>query len=201
MLKLLIVDDDSGVREGLALGLSDSFEVGQSAGGSEALKKLQAEHPDVVLLDQNMEGLSGTSVLESISGHSGGPAVVMFSATMDVSLVRRALKLGAQDCVAKPFSLDALREKLESAARSRHRGSQVERPFVVSVVDLLNRKSAAGGSDLEKRRREFAKNLLQEALHDSTGDVERAAARLGMQSEEFMSCFKNLHGGELPHAR
>jgi DNA-binding NtrC family response regulator len=202
MLKLLIVDDDPGVREGLALGLSDSFEIGQSSGGSDALRRLESEHPDVILLDQNMEGVSGTSVLESISGHSGAPAVVMFSATMDVGLVRRALKLGAQDCVAKPFSLEELRGKLESAARSRVAPGQARRPFTVRVVDLLDQESEAGsGSDLEQRRREFARDLLREALHDTAGDYERAAGRLGMAVEDFKNSLQTLSRRGEPHVQ
>jgi DNA-binding NtrC family response regulator len=202
MLKLLIVDDDPGVREGLALGLSDSFEVGQSSGGSDALKRLESEHPDVILLDQNMAGLSGTSLLESIGGHSGGPAVVMFSATMDVSLVRRALKLGAQDCVAKPFSLEELRGKLESAARSRVAPGGARTPFTVRVVDLLSQVAGPeGGSDLDKRRREFARGLMNEALIDTEGDFERAAARLAMPLEEFKASLQNLNRGHAAHGR
>ena len=200
MLKLLIVDDDSGLREGLALGLSDSFEVGQASGGSEALRQLEQEHPDVILLDQNMEGLSGTHILENMGSQSGGPAVVMFSATMDVSLVRRALKLGALDCVAKPFSLDALRQKLEDAAKNRNLQSEANRPFQFRVVDLLHvAAESQGQSDLEKRRRHFVHELMNEALLDTEGDVERAAQRLGIDANEFTATYNNLNRGEQSH--
>ncbi len=196
MLKLLIVDDDAGLREGLAEGLSDSFEIGLAGGGGEALSKLAEERPDVILLDQNMAGMSGTSVLESIGSQAGAPAVIMFSATMDVSLVRRALKMGALDCVAKPFSLEELREKLSSAAKGRGAHGGGGRPFTVRVIDLLNVESGAEEhSDIENRRREFARGLLAEALLDTGGDSERAAARLGMEKAEFEESQKALNRG------
>jgi DNA-binding NtrC family response regulator len=149
-----------------------------------------------------MEGLSGTHVLENLGSQSGGPAVVMFSATMDVSLVRRALKLGALDCVAKPFSLDDLRGKLEMAAKSRNSHNETQRPFAVRVVDLLHVEAEAQhDSDLDRRRRHFVHELMNEALLDTEGDVERAALRLGMEMEEFKATFNNLNRGEQDHAR
>jgi DNA-binding NtrC family response regulator len=202
MLKLLIVDDDPGLREGLALGLSDSFEVGQASGGKEALLQMETERPDVVLLDQNMEGLSGTHVLENLGSQCGAPAVVMFSATMDISLVRRALKLGALDCVAKPFSLDELRGKLQSAAKSRIYPNGDARPFQIRVIDLLKIESKdPSGNDLDRRRREFVRQLMNEALLDTEGDLERAAQRLGMEPDEFTATHNNLKRGELQHGR
>jgi DNA-binding NtrC family response regulator len=202
MLKLLIVDDDPGTREGLALGLADSFEIGQATGGREALEQMADERPDVILLDQNMEGISGTHFLESIGVRAGGPAVVMFSAAMDVSLVRRALKLGALDCVAKPFSLEDLRGKLELAAKSRGGQPEAHRPFTVRVVDLLSGEADLNADqDLEKRRRHFARELFIEALRDTEGDIERAAARLGIDTESFNNTFQSLNRGERDHAQ
>lgn len=197
MLKLLIVDDDPGIREGLALGLSDSFEIDQAPGGQEALEHMELGHPDVVLLDQNMKGFSGTRVLESMGAHGHAPAVVMFSATMDVSLVRRALKLGAQDCVAKPFLLDELRNKLEFAAKSRGPHNAAPTPFTLRVADLLNESSELKNDlGLESRRKNFARDLINEALLDTEGDIERAADRLGIDVAEFNSAFKSANRGE-----
>jgi DNA-binding NtrC family response regulator len=194
MLKLLIVDDDQGLREGLALGLSDAFEVGQASGGQEALRQMEQERPDVILLDQNMEGLSGTHILENLGSQSGAPAVVMFSATMDVSLVRRALKLGALDCVAKPFSLEELKGKLQHAASSRSGCGPAGTPFQVRVIDLLKLESGSGsGSDLEMRRRHFVRELMNEALLDTEGDLERAASRLGLELDEFQATYSYLN--------
>jgi DNA-binding response OmpR family regulator len=199
---LLIVDDDQGLREGLALGLSDSFEVGQASGGQEALRQMEEERPDVILLDQNMEGLSGTHVLENLGSQSGAPAVVMFSATMDISLVRRALKLGALDCVAKPFSLEELKGKLQNAANSRSNSALPGKPFQVRVIDLLKLSSGADKvSDLELRRRRFVRELLYEAMLDTEGDEERAASRLGMDPDEFKATYRYLKCGELHNGR
>lgn len=193
MYKLLIVDDDPGVRESIALGLSDSFEVGQSSTGSEALKSLEALRPDVVLLDQNMEGLSGTGVLAGMGAASWRPAVVMFSATMDVGLARRALKLGAQDCLSKPFSLDELKDRLELAAQGGAFQSRPGKPFGARVAELIQEDARRElPPSLQARRSHFAKDLFDEAVQECNGDLDLAAGKLGLKRTELAQAMLSL---------
>ena len=185
MLKLLIVDDEAGIREGLALGLGDMFEVSQAADGSAALKAIAAGHPDLIILDQRMPGLSGTGVLEQIQALQPRVPVVMLSAVMDVALAMHAMRLGAQDCVTKPFSLDTLRNTL-SAAMSRRPSQRVDQePFMLQAASLLA-VSTGAGDGFEDSRSAFILRLLSKALLDAAGDFDLAAERLGLKKDEVV---------------
>jgi DNA-binding response OmpR family regulator len=183
MLKLLVVDDEAGIREGLALGLGDMFEVSQAADGSAALRAIAEGHPDLVILDQKMEGLSGTRVLEQIQALEPRVPVVMLSAVMDVALAKHSLNLGAQDCVAKPFSLESLRHTLNQVLSRRPQASDDDLPFVLQAAPIMAALDVSPGS-LEEGRSGFILRLLSRALEDSEGDLDLAAERLGLEKEE-----------------
>jgi DNA-binding response OmpR family regulator len=188
VLKLLIVENDSGVRSSLSLGLSDIFEVSEAASGEEALSILAKEEPDLVLLDQHLGSLNGTTLLEQVSKSPKRPAVVMLSAGMNVDLARQAMMLGAQDCLSKPFVLDLLRQRLGSALAKRSLPQADQAPFAEKVAALLNERLASLGDrqlDLSSKSREFIKALVKEALLDALGDEDRAASKLGLSVDEF----------------
>jgi DNA-binding NtrC family response regulator len=184
VLKLLVVDDEAGIREGLALGLGDLFEVSQAADGSAALRAVAEGHPDLVILDQKMEGLSGTRVLEQIQTLQPRVPVVMLSAVMDVALARHSLHLGAQDCVAKPFSLEGLRQTLNIVLSRRPQAEQEHRPFVLQAAPLLAGAGAEAGP-LDDKRQTFILQLLGQALEDARGDLDLAAQRLQLDKGDL----------------
>lgn len=100
MHKLLIVDDDPSLREGLEEGLLGDFEVRCLAGPGAEGAGLEEGWADVVLLDQNLGPTSGTQLLAALPREGGRmPPVVLVSAAMDVGLARRAIRLGASDCL------------------------------------------------------------------------------------------------------
>ncbi len=200
MVRVLIVENDPGVRESLALGLSGDFQVEEAEGGELAMSAMDSIHPDVVLVDQNMQGVSGTSLMERLARHKDRPAVVMFSANLDLALVRRAFKLGAGNCISKPFELSAMREALFQAAHKRPASRDDSKPFSMRVAEMLRDGSGeAQGEDLERSLRRFAGQLVEEALVDADGDLERAAARLMLEPEEFKRRLHSLHRGDLSH--
>jgi DNA-binding NtrC family response regulator len=184
MLKLLVVDDEAGIREGLALSLGDLFEVTEAADGQSALRAIAEGHPDLVILDQNMAGFSGARVLEQIQGMDQRVPVVMLSASMDLPLAMSSLRLGAQDCVAKPFSVKQLKATLFQAL-GRRPGAEIEHgPFALQVAQLI-RKPQPGVGQLDDSRTSFILRLLQTAVEDAGGDMSLAADRLGLGKEEM----------------
>lgn len=194
MTKLMIVDDDPSIREGLALGLEEFFEIGQANGGADALRQLKTQTPDLMLLDQSMKGISGTRLLECLGSLPHAPAVVIFSATMNLALARQALKLGALDCISKPFSLSSLREKLESLAKGRNNAHEARKPFSARVAELVDAEAVVfSEKSLDERRRSFVRDLFHEALVDADGDLDRAAFRLGLDASSFNTAYQNFN--------
>lgn len=107
MKRILVVDDEAGIREVLDEILRDEgYEVFLASDGLEALKILE-EHPiDLVLLDVWLPGKGGIDVLKEIVEEQSGVQVVMISGHGSIDIAVKALKLGAFDFVEKPLSLD-----------------------------------------------------------------------------------------------
>ncbi|MBW2193297.1 MAG: sigma-54-dependent Fis family transcriptional regulator, partial [Deltaproteobacteria bacterium] len=107
--KILIVDDELVMRESLAGWLErDGHETATAASGQEALKKLKSSKYDILLLDIQMEGLSGLDVLRHVKEDDPDVAVVMITAYGSISTAIEAMKNGAYDYLLKPFDPDAL---------------------------------------------------------------------------------------------
>jgi len=110
--RVLVVDDEAGVRESLRVLLSGECEIETASNGDEALRCLAAAPADLVVLDLVMPGKSGLDVLEELSGLEDAPTVLVLTATKTVATAVRAMQLGAADYVTKPFEVDALRIKI-----------------------------------------------------------------------------------------
>jgi DNA-binding NtrC family response regulator len=116
--RVLVVDDETGVRESLRLVLRDKYDVSVAESGDEALRRAGVESFDAVLLDLVMPGIDGLTVLERIKGQKPELPVVIVTATRTVKTAVTAIKLGAFDYIEKPFDLDELRIVLANATRT-----------------------------------------------------------------------------------
>jgi two-component system response regulator (stage 0 sporulation protein F) len=109
MLKLLIVDDEIDVREfAKRFFAKRGIEVHTASGGGEALKIIDAEKPDLVLLDVQMEGINGIEVLKRLRDADNTIKVIMVTGAEDTQTVNQASSLGVQGYVRKPLVLEEL---------------------------------------------------------------------------------------------
>ena len=117
MNHVLIVDDESGIRESLSGVLEDEgYKASTAQSGEECLELLRKSHYDVVLLDIWMPGIDGLEVLEKIKEFEDRPEVVMISGHGSIESAVRATKLGAYDFLEKPLSLDKTLIVVKNAA-------------------------------------------------------------------------------------
>ena len=116
--RVLVVDDEPGVRESLRMVLKERYDVACAASGEEALRLSAAEPCDVMLLDILMPGLDGLEVLERIKAEAVSPQVVMLTATKTVKTAVTAMKLGAYDYITKPFDVEELLLIIDRAVES-----------------------------------------------------------------------------------
>lgn len=113
--KVLIVDDEPDVLLSLRVILEASgFDPSLAADGETALRRIDEEHPDVVLLDIMMPVLDGWYVLSELSGRARRPHVIVCSAKTGEADRRRAADLGADDYVTKPYAPEHLIERIRS---------------------------------------------------------------------------------------
>jgi len=117
MPKALVVDDSRAIRMILVKTLVQSgFDVVQAANGREALETMEREGASIglVLLDWNMPEISGIEVLEKLRAQSAfdGVRLVMVTTETEIEQMARALAAGADEYVMKPFTREAVQDKL-----------------------------------------------------------------------------------------
>ncbi len=124
--RILIVDDETGVRESLRMVLKDAYDSVAVASGADALEALANGPFDVVLLDIVMPGMDGLELLEEVRSRYPRVPVIMLTATKTVKTAVGAMKLGAFDYVTKPFDVDELRVILDKATENAALQREVE---------------------------------------------------------------------------
>lgn len=116
---VLVVDDDSGCRESFRLVLEDEFELLEGPDGPRALEIVRGTPVDLVLLDVHLPGMDGIEVLERIKAVDDGIKVILVTAVKTVRTAAAAVKLGAFDCLTKPFDADELFSLIRRALERR----------------------------------------------------------------------------------
>jgi two-component system OmpR family response regulator len=124
--KVLVIDDEPGVRELIseALSISEITAV-QAADGLEALSFLRRERFDLLILDINMPKLDGLALLEKLRTEGMSVPVLMLSARADKSDINQGLRIGADDYLTKPFSIEELVLRVKAILR-RSKGEVAE---------------------------------------------------------------------------
>jgi two-component system nitrogen regulation response regulator NtrX len=106
---ILIVDDESGIRESLGALLRDEgYEVEAVASGEECLERIGRRNFDLILLDVWLKKMDGLETLEQIQTRDEAPMVVMISGHGNIETAVRATKLGAFNFIEKPLSLETV---------------------------------------------------------------------------------------------
>jgi two-component system KDP operon response regulator KdpE len=138
--RVLVVDDEPQIRRALATNLqARNYDVDLAATGEEALQLAAERHPDVVILDIGLPGISGVEVVRGLRGWTQTPIIMLSVRETEADKVE-ALDAGADDYVTKPFGMNELLARLRAAVR---RGSPdleavpvLETPdFAIDLVD------------------------------------------------------------------
>jgi two-component system OmpR family response regulator len=124
--KVLVIDDELGVRELIseALSLAEITAV-QAADGLEALSHLRRERFDLLILDINMPKLDGLALLEKLRAEGMSVPVLMLSARADKADINQGLRIGADDYLTKPFGIEELVLRVKAIMR-RSKGEVAE---------------------------------------------------------------------------
>lgn len=114
---ILIVDDEPQIRRVMRTTLSShGYSVVEAASGGEALEKLRAARPDLIILDVNMPGISGLETCAEIRTSSDVPIIMLTIRNSERDKVQ-ALDAGADDYVVKPFGVQELMARIRAALR------------------------------------------------------------------------------------
>jgi DNA-binding response OmpR family regulator len=137
MAKVLIVEDDEVIAEGMARHLSDAgFEPIRVLNGTQGLARLRYERPDVCVVDLMLPGTDGWRLIESARNEGIGTPIVVVSARGTEHDRVHALEIGADDYLVKPFSMKELVARVQANARRGPRAEQEQRGEAIEIEEL-----------------------------------------------------------------
>lgn len=175
---ILIVDDDPPIRESISKELrAAGYTTIAAADGAEGLRAFQTNAPDVVLTDLAMPRSDGFELIAAIRETSRVPIIVLSVRGADADKVR-ALDLGADDFVTKPFSVAELLARIRAQLRRTTAPSSMALTFPDLTIDLDRRRVIQSGRDVRLTPTEFA---LLELLASNAGKpmfIEQIIARV-----------------------
>jgi CheY-like chemotaxis protein/glycine cleavage system H lipoate-binding protein len=132
VVKVLIVDDELPVAKSVASTLSEKdYSVEIALSGEEALKKQEDMHPDVIIVDLMMPGISGMDLLKAVKKEDPHILFIMITGYPSIQSAVQAIKFGAFDFIPKPFTPDELRSLVSRALERRTLSeSEAEEPML-----------------------------------------------------------------------
>src|SRR5262245_26694001 len=192
MARILVIDDDPGVRESMTRMLRGAGYTVQSApSGEEGFDLARHDTFDVILSDMRMPGLSGIDVLRKLRDIHVDASFIIMTGFGTVDTAVEAMKLGAVDFVQKPFFRDELLMRVRAAADRRQLARQVtllqrqiqpsgsldalvgESPPMQKTKELIRRAAAAHGTVLVTGETGTGKELAARAIHSGSPRASR----------------------------
>ena len=157
MPRILIVDDEPHIVRGLEDNLRfEGYETTVSLDGEDGLRRATSEAPDLILLDVMMPRMSGWDVCRELRRRGIDVPVIMLTARGEEGDRVRGLELGADDYVAKPFSLRELMARIRAVLRRPGPRQKFEEfAFGDARVHLRARQAFKGGREVRLTRKEF----------------------------------------------
>ncbi len=178
-LRVLVVDDDPGMRDGMALSLKRAgFFTEQARGGDEALRMVRPGAYDAVVTDLRMPGMDGLQLTARLKAVDPALPVLLITAFGSLEAAREAMRLGAFDFLAKPFSPDELTSAVNKALKAEGR-LKAEEPGEATVIltqdpvlgetlALARRAADSRATILIQAESGTGKELLAKLIHGSS---------------------------------
>lgn len=184
--KILVVDDEPGMREFLEIMLQkDNYLVETASDGSEAIQKMEGDLFDLAVVDVQMPVMNGIEVLKRVNEKNPETTVIMITAFASHETAIEAMKLGAYDYITKPFKIDEIKLVIKKALdkkRLERENSRLRKELetkygfgniigrsssIVKVFELIKRVSELKVNVLITGESGTGKELVARAIHYS----------------------------------
>ncbi|HLY57655.1 MAG TPA: response regulator [Stellaceae bacterium] len=157
-LRVLVVDDEPAIRRFLRTSLAaQGHDPLEAETGKAALDMMRRNRVDILVLDLGLPDIDGFHIITELRGSGSLIPIIVLSSRTDEAGKVRALDLGADDYVTKPFGIDELMARIRAALRHRLQ-QQGERPLFRSgdlSVDLVRRIVTSRGAEVKLSPREY----------------------------------------------
>lgn len=201
VLKVLVIDDEPGIRSGVSRILKNfhvtypfmdedyTFEVTEAATGEEGITILERDMPDILLLDNKLPGIQGVEVLEYIRKRNYDIVVAMITSYASLDVAIRATRDGAIDFIPKPFTPQELKSSIENITKQQylkritHKMKQEGKKIRYQFLSVLSHELKAPLNALEGYLRMMQGKQAGELIDDYATPIERSLQRIqGMRS-------------------
>jgi two-component system KDP operon response regulator KdpE len=156
LARILVIDDDPGLRAACSIGLAAfGHDVTAAETGQEGIDAVRSDGPDVVVLDMGLPDVDGLDVYRTIRDRTDTPVLVLSADGTEARKVE-ALDEGAADYVTKPFGMRELDARIRASLRHRERGVHPDE-FDVGTLhfDRDHREVSRSGVRIDLTRKEF----------------------------------------------
>ena len=201
VLKILVIDDEPGIRSGVMRILKDfhvtypfmdedyTFEILQAPTGEEGIEIIESNKPDIILLDNKLPGIQGVDVLEYIRERKYDISVAMITSYASLDVAIRATRDGATDFMPKPFTPQELKSSLENISKQLYlkkvtdklktEGKKVRYQF----LSVLSHELKAPLNALEGYLRMMQEKQSGDRIDDYASHIDRSLQRIqGMRN-------------------
>ena len=154
--RVLLIDDEQRILDFVSRGLrAEGLLVDSAPSGEDGLRLAVSQSYDLVILDLVMPGTDGHRVLDLLLEEKPTQSVLVLSALNDTRSKVRSLERGAEDYVAKPFSLEELLARVRARLRAAARSEGTRLVGGAITLDLIRREADAGSGPVALSEREF----------------------------------------------
>jgi len=157
-IHILVVEDEEAIRSGLIdVLVFHGYETDSAATGPEGLRKALTGKFDLILLDIMLPGIDGYEICDRIRAEDRKQAIIMLTAKASDEEIIQGLKLGADDYVAKPFSIQQLVLRIEAVLRRSDVGQELAKTIYLEgmEIDTENLTGQRGVEEIAFTRREM----------------------------------------------
>jgi two-component system sensor histidine kinase/response regulator len=197
MNRVLVIDDERELRSVVRIALGgEGFDVVEAANGEAGLELARAQVPALILCDVHMEGMDGYAFVEKLRQEpltAAVPVILMTGVMRDYSSVRHAMKIGADDYLLKPFSIDdllaAVRIRLQKqqtiVQRAESRLTELRSSITLSLPHEL-RTPLVGILGFAELLKEYHETMDRKEIGAMATDIHKSATRLHGLIENFL---------------
>jgi two-component system sensor histidine kinase/response regulator len=201
VLKVLVVDDEPGIRSGVSRILNNfqvnypfmdedyTYEVMEAATGEDGITIIDRDKPDIVLLDNKLPGIQGIDVLEYMRNKKYDIVVAMITSYASLDVALKAHKFGATDFIPKPFTPQELKSSIENITKQQylkritHKMDQEGRKVRYQFLSVLSHELKAPLNAIEGYLRMMQEKQSGDRIEDYATPIERSLQRIqGMRN-------------------
>ncbi|MGD0342229.1 MAG: hybrid sensor histidine kinase/response regulator [Bacteroidales bacterium] len=201
VLKVLVVDDEPGIRSGVARILRDfhvtypfmdedyTFEILEAPTGEDGITMVERDKPDILLLDNKLPGMQGVDVLEYIRERKYDIVIAMITSYASLDVAVRATRDGATDFIPKPFTPQELKSSIENITkqlylkRITHKLKQDGKKIRYQFLSVLSHELKAPLNALEGYLRMMQEKQAGDRIDDYATHIDRSLQRIqGMRN-------------------